>query len=290
LQQIQQRHNWEQTQRELQYKQQLDQQQKQFLSGLQQQHVEEQAKSLAPRLGGDVGLAKILLSNPKLAAEYFGQMGFEQPGQQRNIQPTQSEFIQALMPTQQQQTQLPEIQQPIIQQDALTRALQATNVNQPIKQEAPIQPEKIPLTKQALQQRNAQVNNEEPWQVLSGPKPRGKIQVDLFKQAHADQKEINKEVHPFVELIDKKGGTLAKASYPIIDRLSKLVDEGNLTKARVYNQYKRWEEHAHKIGGGIGAGLGAIAGGVLGSLLPGVGTLGGAGAGAGAALHRRARR
>lgn len=268
--QIQQRQNWEQAQREMQYKQGLEQQQKQFLHGLQQQALSKKESAWEPIVGK--GLAQIFASNPKAEAAYISQYGIPEQNQQSGL-------MQALQPHQQMPQALiqPQAQEPMTQQDALLQAIQGS-LSSP---EQAIQAPAAPLTQQSMQQKNVEMAAQEPWQILK-TKPKGKLQTDLYKQAYAEQKEINKTVHPYVELIDKKGGTLAKASYPVIDRLSKLVDEGNLTKAKVYNQYKRWEEHAHKIGGGIGAGLGAVAGGIIGSLLPGVGTLGGAGAGAGA--------
>jgi len=245
-------------------RQHLAQPQQQAAQQLAQQTLSKKEAAWEPFVGK--GLAQILASNPKAEAAYIAQYGIpEQSGQ------APSSLMQALSP---------QIQEPMNPQQALMQALQGTALNQE-QAIGQMQQQAAPLTKQSLQQQNAQAQTLEPWQILQ-KRPKGKLQTDLYKQAYAEQKEINKQVHPYTELIDKKGGTLAKASYPVIDRLNKLIDDGKLTKAKAYNQYKLWEQHANKIGGGIGAGLGAIAGGVLGSIMPGIGTLGGAGAGAGA--------
>jgi len=228
-------------------RQHLAQPQQQAAQQLAQQTLSKKEAAWEPFVGK--GLAQILASNPKAEAAYIAQYGIpEQSGQ------APSSLMQALSP---------QIQEPMNPQQALMQALQGTALS-PEQAIGQMQQQAAPLTKQSLQQQNAQAQTLEPWQILQ-TKPKGKLQTDLYKQAYAEQKEINKQVHPYVELLDKKGGTLAKASYPVIDRLSKLVDEGNLTKAKVYNQYKLWEQSANKIGGGIGAGLGALAGAVTGT-------------------------
>lgn len=104
-----------------------------------------------------------------------------------------------------------------------------------------------------------------------------KQQKEAVKLARVEQKAIDTQVKPYVDTLDKKGGAAAEVSDLVLDRMSKLIDSGNLTGATMYNFRKKMEHSGHLIGGGIGTAIGAL----VGSAVPVVGTMGGAAVGGG---------
>ena len=107
-----------------------------------------------------------------------------------------------------------------------------------------------------------------------------KSQREQQKTEKSEQKVIDQQVKPYAEMLDKKGGAAAKEADMVLDRMSKLIDSGNLTGATMYNFRKKMEHAGHIVGGGIGTAVGAIGGGIAGSIVPGLGTATGAGIGA----------
>lgn len=101
-----------------------------------------------------------------------------------------------------------------------------------------------------------------------------------INDARREQAAINKEVKPYVELLDKKGGQGAKIADWTLNRMEKLIETGNLTGSAMYNFRKKLESAGGSIGAGIGSVIGGLGGAFLGSTVPGIGTLAGAGAGA----------
>lgn len=119
------------------------------------------------------------------------------------------------------------------------------------------------------------------------PAERTKQKSEVLKAAHAEQKEIDKTVKPYVDSIDKKGGPGATTADWTLNRMEKLIDTGKLTGATMYNLRSKMESSGHLIGAGIGGTLGAIAGGVLGSgpgAIIGASTGGSLGSAVGAAI------
>lgn len=110
---------------------------------------------------------------------------------------------------------------------------------------------------------------------LTGPQ-----RQKVLNDARREQEAINKEVKPYVELLDKKGGQGAKVTDWTLNRMEKLIESGNLTGSAMYNFRKRLETAGGTIGAGIGSVIGGLGGALLGSSVPGVGSVVGAGAGA----------
>ena len=135
--------------------------------------------------------------------------------------------------------------------------------------------------KQVVQQPQVEAQTatmEQPWQILQ-KKPRNKLEQEQFKQARAEQHRIETDNKAFVEELDKKGGSNARLTDITLDKLSKLIDSGELTGPTMYNFRKKLEEHGGALGTGIGAALGTVGGAILGAPMAGVGAVGGALAG-----------
>lgn len=100
------------------------------------------------------------------------------------------------------------------------------------------------------------------------------------KEAKLEQLQIKKDLKPYIDELESKGGSLAEEGDKVLQKMERLVDSGKLTGPMMYNFRKKLESSGKVIGGGLGTAGGAIAGGILGSAIPGVGTLAGVGAGA----------
>ena len=236
---------------------------------------------------------------------------------QQPAQPQQS-IMNQMEPTQLPQ-QIPAIQQKPLEQFNMNRSQQTEQLLKPynpmdaaVSQQIQNIPAKQPQMVQNTPIKQPLVPQQEPNKIIPGevvkPKTRERLATAGLtpaqrlqekkalmteerakaKEAIAEQHYIDKQVKPYVDLLDKKGGSVAATSDMILDRMNKLIDSGKLTGSTMYNFRKKMEHAGHIIGGGIGTAAGAIggalAGGVGGSIIPGAGTLtgvlGGAGVGA----------
>lgn len=271
---------WEQTQKELQYKQGLEQQQKQFLHGLEQQKISTQSKNLAKSLGIDEGLAHVLVANPKLAPTLIEQLGLQPSiGGQEGQAAAQNAPMENPLIANQQQQQGPSFEDQWSaqgpQQNALQQALSKNTLN---PQEALKPQAKQPLTKAGLQKQINARKLQEPWQILD-TKPRTKQEKELFSDARKEQHHINAELKPDIQKTEE-AGKKSREEKAKFERIDKILDSGKLTAPGWAKFYNTIENQGKAILGGLGSAVGSVGGLIVGAGIPGVGAYAGAHTGA----------
>lgn len=201
--------------------------------------------------------------------------------QMRQLQPSQQQVQQPEDQIMKQMTQQLPIEQPSINPYTIMQRATAGGFSpQQVQEMLSTQPVQKPTQVKTAQRVVKGKEKQEPMPLLTTAKERAdqlKLQKELMKASREEQHAIDKQVKPYVDTIDKKGGQAANTADMILDRMNKLIDSGNLTGSTMYNFRKKMEHAGHLIGGG----LGAAAGGIAGSVIPGLGTVGGATIGGG---------
>ena len=227
--------------------------------------------------------------NPQMAS-LIGQF---RPEDQFKVMQTLGPMMQGQQQPEQQMTQ--QVQQAPLEQmgmnnDQLSQLLKPYNPMdnavaqklQPNMQKQPI-PTQKPLVKEPISQKPIKATQPStfgltPAQRIQEKKLAMQEKVAQEKQATVEQHRIDKQVTPYIDMLNKKGGPVADSSDMVLNRMEKLIDSDKLTGSMMYNFRKKMEHAGGIVGGGIGTAIGAGIG--LGLAGPG-GAIGGATVGGG---------